>query len=168
MTPGAYHQVVVISGVTLPLAAGAGNSGELFGIRVRPFQRLALLCGVGAQIFTNHRQVPQVIGALGVDLFGADLVTASAVQRGGGQQEHEREEQRLRGDESDPGGDQSDHHADDQDHDHDRHGAAQERRRNHPRQLWWCLHSHRGIGYRGRCYTPMGFENETAQRDSCA
>ncbi|SKV35586.1 Uncharacterised protein [Mycobacteroides abscessus subsp. massiliense] len=133
VTSGADHQVIVIAGVALPLAAAAGDGGQLLRIGVRPFQRLALRSGVGAQILAHHRQVPQVVGALGVHLLGPNLVTAAAVQRGRGQQQHEGEEQGLGGDEPDAGGHQRYHHADDQNHDHDWHGPPQEGGRHHPR-----------------------------------
>ncbi len=72
-----------------------GMAGERLRLGMRPLECRALFGCVRAHVVADDRQVAQIVGALGVDLLGAHLVVRAAVQRGGREQQHEREEQRL-------------------------------------------------------------------------
>ena len=45
----------------------------------------ALLVGMGPHVVPDDRQVPEIVGALGVDLLGAHLVVAAPIEGGGRQ-----------------------------------------------------------------------------------
>ena len=112
-----------------------GMAGKGLRLGMRPLQCRALFGCVRADVVADDREIAQVVGALGVDLLGAHLVVRAAVQRGGGEQQHEREEQGRRRDQPHPGRDQRDDHPDDQDHDQVGQHATQQRRRHQPRKL---------------------------------
>src|ERR1700759_3197097 len=136
---------------------------------MRPLGRGTLIGGLSPDFVPNHRQVAQIVGPFGVDFSGAVLVVATAVERGGRQQQHEREEQCLRGDQPNPGGYQGDDHADDQQHDHHRQGPSQHRRRNHPGQFRRCFNVDGALAG-GRWWQPSaGLKDQSAHRFSpCA
>ena len=93
---GTHHQEVGVVRVTLPLTTGSRYRGQRIRFGMRPFQRGSLRGGLGTDIVPHHRQIAQVVRALGVNLLGPQFVVRTAVQRARRQQQYEREEQHGR------------------------------------------------------------------------